>query len=44
VGSAWPSSGGEAITPEKAFTERAMARTAVKGGTAGPIKVEIPKL
>lgn len=43
LGSSWPSGGGEAIPPEKAFTELAMARTAVKGGTAGPIKVEIPK-
>lgn len=41
-GSAWPSGGGFAITPEKAFVELTMARTAVKGGAAGPIKVAIP--
>lgn len=41
-GSAWPSGGGFAVTPEKAFVELTMARTAVKGGTAGPIKVAIP--
>ena len=43
LGSAWPSGGGEAIPPEKAFTELAMARTMVRGGTSGPIKVEQPK-
>jgi hypothetical protein len=41
-GSAWPSGGGWAITPEKAFVELTMARTEVKGGDAGPIKVAIP--
>ena len=43
LGSAWPSGGGIAIPPEKAFTELAMARTEVKGGATGPIKVDIPK-
>ncbi|HUD90894.1 glycosyl hydrolase [Sphingobium sp.] len=43
LGSAWPSGGGVAIPPEKAFTELAMARTQVQGGTASPIKVDIPK-
>ncbi|BBF69674.1 hypothetical protein SBA_ch1_18740 [Sphingomonas bisphenolicum] len=43
LGSSWPSGGGVAIPPEKAFTELAMARTEVQGGTAGPIPVEIPK-
>ena len=43
LGSAWPSGGGRAIPPEKAFTELAMARTEVKGGSTGPIKIDIPK-
>ncbi|WP_196221839.1 glycosyl hydrolase [Sphingobium sp. CAP-1] len=43
LGSSWPSGGGVAIPPEKAFTELAMARTEVKGGEAGPIKLDIPK-
>ena len=43
LGSAWPSGGGAAIPPEKAFTELAMARTEVKGGSTGPTKVDIPK-
>ncbi|HWV13749.1 MAG TPA: glycosyl hydrolase, partial [Sphingobium sp.] len=43
LGSSWPSGGGFAITPELAFTELAMARTEVKGGEAGPIKLNIPK-
>lgn len=41
-GSAWPSGGGFAITPEKALTELTMARTEVHGGEAGPTKVTIP--
>lgn len=41
-GSAWPSGGGFAITPEKAFVELTMARTDVKGGQSGPVKVTIP--
>ncbi|WP_375194171.1 glycosyl hydrolase [Sphingobium sp.] len=43
LGSSWPSGGGVAIPPEKAFTELAMARTEVKGGATGPLKVDIPK-
>lgn len=42
LGSSWPSGGGFAITPEKAFVELTMARTAVQGGQPGPIKVAIP--
>jgi hypothetical protein len=40
-GSAWPSGGGYAITPERALVELTMAQTEVTGG-AGPIKVKIP--
>lgn len=43
LGSSWPSGGGTAVPPEKAFTELAMARTEVKGGASGPIKLDIPK-
>ena len=43
LGSSWPSGGGFAIPPEKAFTELSMARTEVKGGQSGPIKVTLPK-
>lgn len=42
LGSAWPSGGGFAIPPEKAFLELAMARTEVTGGTAGPIRLAVP--
>lgn len=42
LGSAWPSGGGFAIPPEKAFVELTMARTAVTGGGGGPVKVAIP--
>lgn len=42
LGSAWPSGGGFAITPEKAFVELTMARTQVTGGSSAPIKVAIP--
>ncbi len=42
LGSAWPSGGGFAITPEKAFVELTMARTQVTGGGTGPVKVAIP--
>jgi hypothetical protein len=41
-GSAWPSGGGFAIPPEKAFVELTMARTEVTGGTAGPIRPTLP--
>jgi len=41
-GSAWPSGGGFAITPELALRELTMGRTEVEGGTAQPIKVEMP--
>ncbi|WP_169802890.1 glycosyl hydrolase [Sphingobium herbicidovorans] len=43
LGSSWPSGGGFTIPPELAFTELTMARTEVKGGEAGPVKVTIPK-
>ena len=43
LGSSWPSGGGFAIPPELAFTELTMARTEVKGGQAGPIKLTVPK-
>ena len=43
-GSAWPSGGGFAITPEKALVELTMATTEVTGGMPGPVKVEIPAL
>lgn len=43
LGSSWPSGGGFAITPEKAFVELTMARTEIKGGAGGPLKVDIPK-
>ena len=43
LGSAWPSGGGLAITPEKAMLELTMATTTVKGGTSKPIKVDLPK-
>lgn len=42
LGSSWPSGGGEAIPPEKALLELAMAATSVEGGPGGPIKVAIP--
>jgi len=42
LGSSWPSGGGFAIPPEKAFVELTMARTEVTGGTAGPIRPTIP--
>lgn len=43
LGSAWPSGGGFAITPEKAFVELTMARTQVTGGEdTGPVRVAIP--
>jgi hypothetical protein len=41
-GSAWPSGGGWAITPEKALLELTMARTEVTGGSATPVKVALP--
>lgn len=42
LGSSWPSGGGTAITPELAFVELTMARTAVRAGP-GLVKVTIPK-
>jgi hypothetical protein len=42
LGSAWPSGGGWAITPEKAMVELTMARTEVTGGGTAPVKVTIP--
>ena len=41
-GSSWPSGGGFAITPEKALLELTMSVTPVKGGSAAPLKVDIP--
>lgn len=41
-GSAWPSGGGFAITPELALVELTLAVTQVDGGVAGPLKVAIP--
>lgn len=43
LGSSWPSGGGFAVTPELAFVELAMARTAVTGGGPGPVSVQMPK-
>jgi hypothetical protein len=42
-GSAWPSGGGFAVTPELALRELTMARTEVHGGQPGPVKLTIPK-
>ena len=42
LGSAWPSGGGFAIPPEKAFVELTMARTEVTGGSDAPIRLTIP--
>jgi len=42
-GSAWPSGGGLAITPEAALLELSMAATTLTGGIEGPVKVAIPK-
>lgn len=42
LGSAWPSGGGFAIPPEKAFVELTMARTQVTGGSGAAIKLTIP--
>lgn len=42
MGSAWPSGGGKAITPERALMELTMAVTAVSGGAKSPLKVEVP--
>lgn len=42
LGSAWPSGGGFAIPPEKAYLELAMARTEVTGGGKDKITPTIP--
>lgn len=42
-GSAWPSGGGFAVTPELALVELTQAITEVDGAAPGPIKVAIPK-
>lgn len=42
-GSAWPSGGGFAITPERALLELTLSRTEVVGGTRGPIKLVLPE-
>jgi hypothetical protein len=41
-GSAWPTGGGFAITPELALRELTMARTEIESGAKGPLKVELP--
>jgi hypothetical protein len=41
-GSAWPSGGGLAVTPELALVELTQAITEVSGGVSEPIKVAIP--
>jgi len=41
-GSAWPSGGGEAITPELALPELTMARTEIVGPSAVPVKIVVP--
>jgi hypothetical protein len=41
-GSAWPSGGGFAITPDKALLELTMSRTEVAGGASGPVKLAMP--
>jgi hypothetical protein len=41
-GSAWPSGGGFAITPELALVELSMAVTQVDAAIGGPLKVSIP--
>ena len=41
-GSAWPSGGGFAITPELALVELTMSRTSIAGGTKTPIKLTLP--
>jgi len=41
-GSAWPSGGGLAITPELALREVTMAITSVRGGQNAPIRVTLP--
>ncbi|WP_428334769.1 glycosyl hydrolase [Novosphingobium sp.] len=41
-GSAWPSGGGYAITPELALPELTASTTHVTGGQAGPIKLTLP--
>lgn len=42
-GSAWPSGGGFAVTPELALVELTQAVTEIDGSLAGPLKVAIPK-
>ena len=41
-GSAWPSGGGFAITPELALLELTVSRTSIVGGAPAPIKVTLP--
>lgn len=43
LGSAWPSGGGFAITPEKAMLELTMATTQVEAGAQDVIRLDIPK-
>lgn len=42
-GSAWPSGGGFAVTPELALVELTQAVTEIDGSAPGPVKVAIPK-
>lgn len=43
LGSAWPSGGGFAITPEKAMLELTMGHTQVEAGAQDVIRLDIPK-
>jgi hypothetical protein len=43
LGSAWPSGGGLAITPELAMMELVVAVTQVDGASPGPLRVNLPK-
>jgi len=42
-GSAWPSGGGHAITPELALLELGVSMATVTGGQAGPVRIAPPK-
>ncbi|WP_082547423.1 glycosyl hydrolase [Caulobacter sp. Root343] len=42
-GSAWPSGGGFAVTPELALVELTMATTQIDGPPKGPLQVKVPK-
>jgi hypothetical protein len=42
-GSAWPSGGGLAVTPELALVELTLAITQIDGGGTAPLKINLPK-